>query len=71
MREGMSVCKDRVMDIPSRVMIRGYLNESLPFAVVSVVSLGKSIHHVMSSYPLRMINSLESSSLNRNESLPR
>ena len=35
---------------------------------VSVVSLGKSIRQFISSPPLRMINSLESSSLKQNAS---
>ena len=53
------------MQIPSRVMIRGLRNVSLfsPSTVVSVLSLGKSIHHFISPSPLRMINSVESSSI--------
>ena len=40
-------------------------------SVVIAVSLGKSIHHVISLSPLRMINSLDSSSfLKSNASLP-
>ncbi len=53
------------MEVLSRVMERGYLNvplsQSLYSSVVSVVSLGRSIHHFSSSSPLRIINSLESS----------
>ena len=36
------------MEIPSRVMIRGQRNVKLLPTVVSVVSLGKSIHHFIS-----------------------
>ena len=38
--------------------------------MVSVVSLGKSIHHLISSSPLRMINSVASSSLKQSASSP-
>ena len=44
-------------------MERGKQNVKLTLTVVSVVSLGKSIHHLISSSPLRMINSHESTSL--------
>ena len=39
-------------------MERGQLNVLLPSTVVSVVSLGKSIHQLTSPPLLRMINSL-------------
>ena len=51
-------------------MIRGEMNVTLPSLVVSVVSLDKSIHHFISSSPLRMINSLDSSSLKLNAPQP-
>ena len=51
------------MEVLSRVMERGYLNvplsQSLYSSVVSVVSLGKSIHQFISSSLLRMISLLE------------
>ena len=55
------------MEVPSRVMERGYQNTALFPVVVSVVSLGKSIHQFISSSSLRIINSVDSLSLNRNE----
>ena len=45
------------------------MNVWLILVVTSEVSLGKSIHHLISSSPLRMINSLDPP-LNRNASLP-
>ena len=48
---------------------RGLKNE-LPSSVVSVVSLGKSIHQFISLSLLRIINSLDSSSLKLNALLP-
>ena len=42
----------------------------LSLVVVSVVSLGKSIRHFISSSPLRMINSVDSLSLNKKASSP-
>ena len=59
------------MEVPSSVMIRGEANVQLYSAVVSIVSLGKSIHHFISSSPLRIINSLESSPLKLNAFLPK
>ena len=68
----MSAYEVRVIYILSRVMERGWRNDWLYSpSVVSVLSLGKSIHHVAASSSLRMINSLDSSpSLNWNTSLP-
>ena len=68
-REGMSACEEREIEVLSRLMERGKRNVQLLLPlVVSVVSLGKSIHHLISLAPLRIINSLESSSLNQNAS---
>ena len=68
-REGMSACEEREIEVLSRLMERGKRNVQLLLpSVVSVVSLGKSIHHLISLAPLRIINSLESSSLNQNAS---
>ena len=62
-REGMSACEEREIEVLSRLMERGKRNVQLLIpSVVSVVSLGKSIHQFISSSPLRMINSVESSS---------
>ena len=57
--------------ILSRVTYLGLAKES-PYAhsVASDSSLGKSIHHLIPSLPLRSINSLESSSLNWNALSP-
>ena len=70
-REGMSVGEIEWKEIPSRVMEQGYSNVQLysPL-VVSDLSLGKSIHQFISSSPLRMINSLESSSMKLNAPSP-
>ena len=56
----------------SRVMLRTQHKDSLSSpSVVSVVSLGKSIHHFLSSSSLRIISSLDSSSsLNQNACSP-
>ena len=51
-------------------MWRSLKNVKLSSPVVSEVSLGKSIHQFISSSPLRMINSVESSSLKPNASQP-
>ena len=59
-REGMSACEERVIEVLSRLMERGKRNVTLPTTVVSEVSLGKSIHHFISLSPLRMINLVES-----------
>ena len=60
------------MEIPSKMIERGLRNARLLLpSVVSDVSLGKSIHHFISSSPLRMINSLESSFLKPNASSPK
>ena len=70
-REGMSACEEREIEVLSRLMERGKRNVQLLIpSVVSVVSLGKSIHQFISSYPLRIINSLESSFLKQNTSSP-
>ena len=48
------------MERLSKVMIRGEMNVQLSSpSVVSVVSLGMSIHHFISSSSLRIINSVE------------
>ena len=51
-------------------MIRRFWNVQLSSLVASVVSFGKSIHQFISSYPLRMINSVDSSLLKQNALLP-
>ena len=60
----------------SRVIDDEFLNVSLsffiPIAVVSDVSLGKSIHHFISFSSLRMINSVDSPlGLKQNELSPK
>ena len=58
-------------EVPSKMMTRGLENVFVSPTAVREVSLGKSIHQFISSSPLRMINSLESSSsLKLNACLP-
>ena len=67
LREGMSIGEGCESQSLSRVMCLGHWKEQLySVAVVSVASLGKSIHHFLSPLSLRMISSLDLFSLNRN-----
>lgn len=67
LREGMSIGERCESQSLSRVMCLGHWKEQLySVAVVSVASLGKSIHHFLSPLSLRMIRTLDSFSLNRN-----
>ena len=47
-REGMSVCEDEWKEVPSNMTERGNSND-FPYSLMSEVSLGKSIHHLISS----------------------
>ena len=67
---GRSINEWTRMELPPRVIARGWQNAQLFSVVVSEVSLGKSIHHLISSYSLRMINSLDLSFLKKNAPPP-